>query len=196
MNMTVPSFLGPVVPLTLTPSPAVAGASATGAPAGGAAPNALAFQMEPQQQTEWCWAATAASVATFYAKREVQTQCQIASACLNDLPCCSAPLPTGCNTTHALEPALEVIGHYVSDAQQTPFQPTALENELNEQHPVCCHIQWTDGSGHFNAIYGYDPSVGDVDVGDPYYGDQTIPYTTLADDYHSGGNWDYYYLTH
>jgi len=182
--MPVPNFLGPLVPVVLSP------------PLGGGAPsNVLAFSIQAQQCSEWCWAATASSFAAFYANAAGMTQCQIAGSCLG-ISCCSTPVPMPCNQPGALDQALQVVEHLAAPPAPTPYSMASLQSEIDGGRPVCCHIKWSDETGHFNAIYGYDAGVGDVDVGDPYYGNQTTPYTTLQTDYQSAGVWDYYYLTH
>ncbi len=51
------------------------------------------------------------------------------------------------------------------------------------------------GGGHFNVIYGYDPVHQDVDLGDPWYGNQVLPLASLISNYQGAGSWDYSYRT-
>jgi hypothetical protein len=189
--MPVPKFLGPLIsiPISQPPQPAPAPA-----PIGGAGANCLSFSMQSQQQSEWCWAATSASISAFYGPGSPATQCQIAASCLT-LACCSQPFPSTCNQAYYLDRALTVVGHLAAPPSSGALPFASVTNEINAGRPLGCHITWSDGSGHFNAIYGYDASVFDVDVGDPYYGNQTLPYSAMTNSYQGSGVWDYSYLT-
>jgi hypothetical protein len=166
--------------------------------------NPLTFSMQSQLQTEWCWAATAASVSAFYKDVPTLSQCQIASDCLS-VPCCITPLPPPPppdwegNRWYTLDVALSVAGHRAGPPIQGPLDFPAIVAEIDAGRPVCCHILWdqdSPGDGHFNAIIGYDGVNRDVVVRDPSttYGDGTFPYETFKSNYY-GGKWDGTYLT-
>lgn len=195
--MYVPSFLAPLVPLDMTRPPAVPGAPVLGAVIGGAAPPVvLNFAMQQQAYCNWCWAATAASVSAYY-NQNVMSQCQIASSVLN-LSCCGDSMDYGCNSESDLAQALTLVAHLAQPAAVAPLAFELLQAQLNLSRPVCCHFKWIETSGvyeHFNAIYGCDPGVGDVDVADPAYSNPTVPFSSLANNYEASGAWDVYYLT-
>jgi hypothetical protein len=199
--MPLPSFLGVTKPLKV--SPAAKTLAIAAAPA--ATPNPLAFNMQLQQQTEWCWAATAASVAAYYKDPAAMTQCQIATACLS-MNCCINPLPDpppptwAGNRTFTLNVALGVVNHFTEPVLQRAIDFPAIVAEIDAGRPVCCHISWDPGSpllGHFNVIAGYDAARNDVVVRDPSgtLSDGVFPYESFKSNYH-GGRWDQTYLTH
>ena len=57
----------------------------------------LAFNMQAQTQSNWCWAATARSVSHYYWFLSQWSQCNIACAELSLTTCCDAPVPDACN---------------------------------------------------------------------------------------------------
>ena len=188
--MQLPSFLGPFLDVPAVP----AAAPAENAPAYGVI---LPFTMQVQQQTEWCWAATAASVSAYYNAAPVLTQCQVASECLGGLECCITPLPPPPppywegNCSFALDAALSVVKHLAAGPTGAVLPFASIMSEINGQRPVCCHIS----CGHFNAIVGYhNDSTQDIVVRDPLHGEQTLPYAMFVSNY-NGSAWDDSYLT-
>lgn len=188
------SFLGPFVEVPDGAAPAAAP---------GAAANRLPFTMQHPQPTEWCWAATTAAVATFYASvhsaGEAMTPCQVATLCLGP-ECCPEPTdPSDSrNQEYALEGALRAVQHLAADPVTGALDFQAIVNEIDGSRPVCCHIAWDPANpdnGHFNAVVGYDSAHQEVDVSDSLYGDQTLPYQTFAQAYRGTGTWDLTYLT-
>lgn len=193
--MHLPPFLGPFTAV----APPVGYALA---PIGGGPSRRLTFTMQVQLQTEWCWAATSASVNDYYAPAGTKSQCQIASGVLGS-SCCITPVSSACNQPYYLDIALTWVGHlaqpyigaaiaFASPAAGTP----SVEDEIDLGRPVACHISWSGGGGHFNAIHGYDTNTQDVDVADPYYSTHTLPYTAFLSNYQGTGTWDASYLTH
>jgi hypothetical protein len=172
---------------------------------GAATANPLPLAMQPQLQTEWCWAAVAASIGTFYQDAQPKQQCELATELLFT-PCCIDPLPPPPppawqgNAPYALDGALKLIKHLNGDLVAQPLSFEQVVAEIDAGSPVCCHIEWVDAAGlrgHFNAIVGYDRQTQDVIVRDPYapYGESTLPYETFKSNYH-GGAWDQTYKTH
>jgi Papain-like cysteine protease AvrRpt2 len=186
------SFLGPFVNV----SPSIPSRNMAGATGSGGQPNPLTFVMQSQQQTEWCWAATAASVADYYATTSgapSQSQCEIASTCLN-FQCCP-PLPPGWNGNRflALEDALGI--HLAAGPTDSFLSFSDITNEIDAGRLVCCRIQWDNG--HFNALIGYTNDIGQELVicdPEPSYGNSVLPYKVFQSNYH-GGKWNAAYLT-
>lgn len=192
--MSLPAFLGP---FTALPPPARGFG-----PIGGGPAHSLAFTMQTQQQTEWCWAATSASVDDFYGPAGMKSQCKIVSGVLGGT-CCATPGAGSCNQPYYLDIALTWVGHLAQPCIGTAIAlasagagTPSIEDEINAGHPVGCHISWSGGGGHFNAIHGYDTNTQDVDVADPYYSTHTLPYAVFKTKYQSTGSWDASYLTH
>ena len=188
--MPLPAFLGPFVDLSASP----AAAAPAGPPADGVI---LPFTMQVQQQTEWCWAATAASVSAFYNVAPVLSQCQIASECLGGMECCITPLPPPPppywegNCSYALDAALNVVKHLAAGPTGDILPFASIMNEINGRRPICCHIS----TGHFNAIVGYhNDSNQDLVVRDPLYGEHIVPYRVFVSG-NNGSVWDDTYLT-
>jgi hypothetical protein len=161
--------------------------------------------------TEWCWAATAAAVSTFYALvhniGRALTACQVATLCVSqDPPCCPEPTDKNDfrNRPMALEGVLSAVQHLAQDPiKATPDKPpidfATIVKEIDGGRPICCRIAWdTDNSesGHFNAIVGYDADNQDIDISDCLYGDKTVPYAAFSQKggYYKG-TWSHVYLT-
>lgn len=195
--MALPAFLGPFTPV---PAPPALPAHAFAAIGGGAAQR-LTFTMQVQQQSQWCWAATSASIDDYYGPAGTKSQCAIATGVLGG-SCCTAPGSPACNQPYYLDVALSWVGHLAQPCIGTAIDlvaggpgPASLETEINGGRPVGCHISWSGGGGHFNVIYGYDTGTQDVDVADPYYSTHTLPYAAFKTGYQGAGTWDASYLT-
>jgi hypothetical protein len=182
--MALPQFLKPYVnvPVHRTMIRALA---KTGA-------NALTFMMQAQLQSEWCWAATSASVNAFYNHPSLLRQCEVAGQCLK-MSCCSNAEP--CNQPYYLDRALTETGNMAGSIVQGSLSFADIVTEIDAGRPVCCHISWKLGGGHFNAIYGYNRTNQDLNVGDPFYGNQAVPFATFLLNYRNAGSWDYSYRT-
>lgn len=89
----------------------------------------LNFVMEPQMQTEWCWAAVAVSVARFYQPTNTIEQCQVVNGELGRDDCCGGGVFTGCNIPYTLDTALGQVGHLSRPIERdpTPFQEVEAE---------------------------------------------------------------------
>ncbi len=74
----------------------------------------LAFNMQAQTQSNWCWAATARSVSHYYWFLSRWSQCNIACAELSLTTCCDAPVPDACNVSWWLAKALQRTQNFVS----------------------------------------------------------------------------------
>ncbi len=179
--------------------PAVAVSATAGTPVS----RQLALSIEHPAPSNWCWAATAAAVAAFYAAihgtGQTQTACQVATQCLFTA-CCPEPTDPGDprNQEYALEGALRVVQHLADGPIQAPLDFPTIVQEIEGERPICCHITWDSSNpdnGHFNAIIGYDATSQDIDVSDSLYGAQTLPLATFATAYRGTGTWDLAYLT-
>lgn len=180
------AFLGPFEALR---SPAEMHALPIGG--GGLAANALSFDMQRQEQDYWCWAATTSSVSRYFNSGSPWDQCEVASASLG-AECCAAPLP--CDRPYTLDDPLGLVGNLQLLVASSDVREN-VELEINAGRPVCCHITWTDGSGHFVAVSGYDWNTDDVIIEDPLYGPQTVPFHTFVSSYRGTGSWDFTYYT-
>lgn len=174
-----------------------------GAPAGGAAAavagaHALAFNMQTQQQSNWCWSAVSVSVAVFYnAATPWSQQCVLAGQQLGQA-CCPAGTNVGvCDIPWYLDQALAQVGHlntWIAGSQAIG----AIQIEINANRPLGVRIGWNSGGGHFVAISGYSsaPAGDTVTVEDPIFGQSTLPLAAFQMNYQSTGTWTHTYWTH
>src|SRR5262245_21914601 len=107
----------------------------------------LAFNMQAQTQTNWCWAATSTSVSHFYWLFSPWTQCKVANAELGHSDCCNSPVPAPCNVPWYLDRALTRTKNFVSIvAGQASFQQ--VRTEIDAGRPVGARIGWGGNGGH------------------------------------------------
>ena len=151
------------------------------------------YPLDPQEESEWCWAAVAQSVAKYF-DESAQSQCAIAGLVMKDGNCCDNPV--GCNEPAALTKALTKVGK-PPELVNRPLIPRELQKELDEHRPVCIRIGWDGGGGHFVVITGYQVLTSGalhVNVADPLYPNCTIDYDELSTSYHGDGQWTHSYL--
>src|SRR5918911_1240122 len=72
----------------------------------------LPFNMQPQQQTNWCWAATSTSVDHYYDPGSGWTQCGVADGELGRTDCCGAGAAGPCNVYGTLDTSLQRVGNF------------------------------------------------------------------------------------
>ena len=154
------------------------------------------FFMQPQQQSNWCWAATGASVALFYKPASGWTQCGVANGELGRSDCCGAGASGPCNVYGYLDQALTVVGHF--DHWVGGVATTAqIENEVTFARPLGIRVAWSGGGAHFLVIKG-QYSAGGIDyvsVDDPIYGRSDVNFATLQTAYKGSGTWIHTYYT-
>src|SRR5260221_612769 len=144
----------------------------------------LYFSMQHQQQSNWCWAATATSEGLFYQQGSGWTQCTVANDELRRTDYCGSGASGACNVYGFLNQALTVVGrldHYGSGVASV----AQIETEVTFARPLGIRVAWSGGGAHFLCIMG-QYNVGGVDyvtVDDPIYGRSNLPYTTLQTAY-------------
>jgi hypothetical protein len=163
-------------------------------------PAQLAFTMQSQQQTNWCWAAVATSIADYFSTSGPSggpwQQCELVNAELGQTTCCQDGSTGNCNCDWYLDRALTRVGHLAGPVITGAESFTYVEGEINGLRPVGVRIQWNGDGGHFVVLAGYDDSNGNqfVDVEDPWYGQSTYDYNAFATGYQSGaGSWSHTY---
>ena len=194
--MALPRFLGPSTPIALPPRPlstALGLASTSGK---------LAFTIQPQQQTNWCWAAVSTSVSHFFSAASAWTQCLVANATLPRQDCCGAGAadPTKCNIYGYLDQALTTTRNF---RQKLPRRLSFVEvqAEIQASKPVGTRVAWFGNGAHFMAIVGWLVADGGeqyIDIADPIYLDLAViaSITIYASaSWRGGGNWTHSYLT-
>jgi Papain-like cysteine protease AvrRpt2 len=157
----------------------------------------LAFNMQAQTQSNWCWAATSTSVSHFYWWASPWTQCKVAGAELNLTTCCQSPVPSACNVPWYLDKALARTQNFVSIVSGT-VSFDQVKAEIDAGRPVGARIGWSGGGGHFVAIYGYTQILGVLDffdIDDPIYGKSHLSVSDFTSNYQGSGTWTHTYFT-
>jgi Papain-like cysteine protease AvrRpt2 len=154
----------------------------------------LLITIEPQKQSEWCWAAVTSTVDHYYDATSSWTQCSLANNQLHQTTCCVAGSSKQCNQPWDLQRSLGLVGR-LRIAVETPALYDGIQQEIDEKHPLCVRIGWPDGQGHAVIIYGYDDAIGYVFVGDPIFGITKIPYASFLSHYQGDGQWTDSYFT-
>lgn len=154
----------------------------------------LAFDMQKQRQSEWCWAAVSTSVSLFYDPESGWTQCSVVNAGLKETTCCKDGGSDTCNQPWQLELALGLVGHLNRDfGERLPME--AIAQEIDRTRPIGLCIDWTGGGGHFVVVDGYDRKAGKIDIKDPLFGHSVVAYDSFPGSYQGGGTWSWTYLT-
>lgn len=171
--------------------------------------NELDCRVEPQEQTQWCWAAVSRSVASFYDSGSDWTQCSIASVVISDsarnIDCCGPLASTDCNKPSRLDDALRITGNFVNWSLVGGPHGTwpcisfdRIKDEIDNGRPIASRIGWDGGGGHFQLIYGWMiGSSGDqyLRISDPIYREVDILFESFASRYEAGGWWNVSYFT-
>ena len=155
----------------------------------------LSFNMQPQLQSDWCWAATSTSVSLYYWTGSPWTQCKVAGAELSQNTCCQAPVPEPCNVAWSLQKALTRTNNFVSISSPIGFDQVKVE--IDSGRPLGARIGWHDGGGHFVAIYGYIEA-GNAqyfNIDDPIYGKSHPSVSEFTNNYQQSGSWTDAYIT-
>ncbi|MTL14594.1 hypothetical protein GL307_24505 [Nocardia seriolae] len=156
----------------------------------------LDFQIQRQQQTQWCWAATSASVAAYFDAATPWTQCTVVNGEMGRNDCCGAAASTGvCNQPWYLDRALQRVGHF--NQIMGPMTTLQLGTELTNALPVGARVGWSGGGGHFMALRGrfVSNAVEYVSVADPWYGDSDVTDDVFRTRYQGSGTWTHSYKT-
>jgi Papain-like cysteine protease AvrRpt2 len=155
----------------------------------------LAFTMQPQQQTQWCWSAVSTSVSLSYDPSSTWTQCTVVNAELGETTCCANGGSAACNKPWYLDLALHRVGNLASWASGArPFAD--VQTEINNGRPLGARIGWSGGGGHFVVLEGYFPgATQQLAVDDPWYGASDLSYASLSASYQGTGSWTHSYFT-
>ena len=156
----------------------------------------LAFTMQHQQQTQWCWAAVSTSVSLYYDTSSTWTQCTVVNAELGQTTCCQNGSTSACNQPWYLDLALQRTGNLDGfSGGTTSFAD--IRTQIDAGRLLGARIGWSGGGGHFAVIEGYKPGPGDqrVAIDDPWYGASDITYNTFATSYQGTGSWTHSYTT-
>jgi hypothetical protein len=135
----------------------------------------LNFNMQHQQQDNWCWAATTVSVCIFFNPDCNWTQCSLVDAEFGRNDCCTneGSNTQTCNKGQYLDNALSRTNNYRNMTWQSPSMNNVMQ-EIDEDSPLCARIEWSGGGAHAVAIYGYHFDLDMVAIADPWYGNSDV----------------------
>jgi Papain-like cysteine protease AvrRpt2 len=160
------------------------------------------FTMQEQCHSNWCWAAVAASVATYYNQGRVVRQCEVGDLDLKRDDCCQHPCGeegVDFNVTNVLASPLNRLRCLERFARKKRATPDEVLEELAAGRPLCARTVWRDGGAHFVTIVGYRPDTeetGTLVVDDPFWGRSEHSYDGFAEHYQLfGGKWSDTYFT-
>ncbi|RKE20898.1 papain-like cysteine protease family protein [Streptomyces sp. TLI_171] len=150
-----------------TPTAAAPVATAVQAPALAGTSRILNLTMQAQQQTNWCWAASGNTIATFYGYGYSQNQfCNLAFGRSVNSTC-----PNSQATLGDVQNALYRIGISTGSYVNGYLRYSTVQTEIDAGRPVETRIQWSSGGGHMNVLYGYDVGNNWLYWGDPWPSD-------------------------
>jgi len=155
-----------------------------------APPPMVNFNLQQQQQRNWCWLAAAVSIASYYA-HNVQpptwTQCKLANQLLNETSCCTNGSTPGCDMPGRTQHALSYTGH-LDQHYDRPFDLEHIAEAMSYDRPLVAGM-FATYVGHSVVITGVHPN-GTVDVKDPSNGQKsTISFNTLRNSYAGTMQW-------
>ena len=154
------------------------------------------FEVARQEQSNWCWAAVAVSVAHFFDDSSQWLQCSLVNAELRQSECCINGTSSTCNKPWYLDRALRRTENFHTWSSGR-ISASDLIDQLAQGAPVAVRIGWNGGGGHFVAI---SECMGSqerrfVVVQDPWSGKSTCEYREFAENYKGSGRWTHTYLT-
>ncbi|WP_406501712.1 C39 family peptidase [Streptomyces sp. NBC_01590] len=165
--LAVPTATASAAPASPTNTTAITNTNATTsgpAVSGAAATQRLDITMQAQQKTNWCWAASGNTIATWFGRTYSQNQfCNAAFGRAQGYECPNSQATLG-NVQDGLYWAGINPGSYVTGWLRYP----TVQSEIAAGRPVETRIQWSSGGGHMHVLYGYDDSGSWVYWGDPW----------------------------
>ncbi|HWQ33686.1 MAG TPA: papain-like cysteine protease family protein [Blastocatellia bacterium] len=169
----------------------------------------MRFDLQRQQQSNWCWAAVTTSLLNFFNEENTHTQCQVVQQCLSLLSdfdasvtdCIQHSRSKACNRTFKLPDALDEMDLHFSRCNY-PLTLDEVRQQIHAGVPVGVRIGWRGGGGHFVLITAvFDDPEGEMQswlrISDPL--DQAASYITwqtLKKRYKGSGQWTHSYLFH
>ncbi|MEU4930438.1 papain-like cysteine protease family protein [Streptomyces yokosukanensis] len=124
----------------------------------------LNITMQAQQSSNWCWAASGNTIASWFGRN--YTQNQFCDAAFN------RPQGSSCGNWQAalddVQDALDWMGINPGTYVSGYLRYGTVQKEINADRPVETRIEWNSGGGHMHVLYGYDTSDNQVYWGDPW----------------------------
>lgn len=155
-----------------------------------APPPVVSFDLQVQLENQWCWLATASSIASYYqgnASPAKWVQCKLANDLLNQTTCCIDGSTPGCDMPGYPQDALAHTGN-LDQHYDVPFGVGHIAEALSFDRPLVAGMFATN-VGHSVVITGIHPNT-TVDVQDPSNGRKsTLSYNTLLRSYDGSMEW-------
>ncbi|MCC5478377.1 papain-like cysteine protease family protein [Streptomyces barringtoniae] len=124
----------------------------------------LNITMQAQQNSNWCWAASGNTIASWFGRD--YTQNQFCDAAFN------RPQGSTCGNWQAalddVQNALDWMGINPGTYVSGYLRYNTVQKEINADRPIETRIEWSSGGGHMHVLYGYDTSDSQVYWGDPW----------------------------
>jgi hypothetical protein len=166
----------------------------------------MRFDIQQQQQTNWCWAAVTSSLLGFFKPGEAPKQCEVVKECFQDTEfeteenCCGKTVSEACNRVFKLIDALDTMD-LLSIRCNYQLSLDEIRQQIHLGAPVAIRIEWKKGGGHFVVITAVGPQHprGDghtwLRVADPNRESAVyITYNALKKRYRGDGEWTHTYM--
>jgi hypothetical protein len=177
------------------------------------------FRIQLQEESEWCWAAVAASIEKYFNPRSAVEQCNVVNRVLqtssndfddgcsggcDDCKCCCHPDSDICNTPAQLADALQEIYKWRATLPR-PLRFDEVQREIDGGRPIGVGITWASGNstpngtssnpqpkGHFVVVRGYrvlSSGARQVYVADPLNASGLVDFDEFTLAYYGDGAW-------
>ncbi|MEU6461302.1 papain-like cysteine protease family protein [Streptomyces sp. NPDC046976] len=163
LAVLTPAFL-PAATAHAAPDSLRPAASRAAARPAAATAKRLNITMQAQQNSNWCWAASGNTIASWFGRDYNQNQfCDAAFGRPQGSPCGNwqAALDN-------VQDALYWMGINPGTYVRGYLRYATVQKEIDAGRPVETRIEWSSGGGHMHVLYGYDASAGQVYWGDPW----------------------------
>ena len=157
------------------------------------------YPMDEQIADKLCWAAVATSIAHYFDRDSLVTQCFVAKEVLGG-NCCGVPIPDECNEVQYLENGLDAVHRHEPPPVPHLLAFSDIRALIDQRMPICVRIEWPNTSGHFVVISGYrftkdDKENGElVEVSDSWFESSILRYDEFIQNYQDmGGRWSHTY---
>lgn len=112
----------------------------------------LSYELQGQQQSQWCWASSGSMVMTYVSPNNAPSQCSQATE-ENGGDCCNDGSSSTCNQPGW--PKLSKYGYTSSRTNGVPLTFEQIKQVLQNNSPICFTWYWTSGGGHMMTVDGW-----------------------------------------
>ena len=146
--------------------------------------------IQTQQQSEWCWAACAVSIARYFNPASTMRQCDVVDLVDPVQDCCMNP--SAHNHPEGLTTAVRAVSSLRMSLDRA-LSFDELRAEIDAGRPVCAAIAWRSGGGHAVLITGYrvlGSGSQHVHVEDPLNPASDLDFDEFSNAYYGEGTWE------